>query len=369
MSDTDSEHRALAVLLDSMPQGYPATPSGVEIEILERLFTLKEASVARRLTMVSATPRDIAAISGLDEAEVRACLKSMAKKGLAAFEKTAGGIGFKLLPFVVGFYERQGPSMDSGFAALFERYYREGLAASMTTRPSSHRVIPVEQAIPVGVEVMPYERASSYVDAAAAWGVLDCVCRLQKRLVGEACSHSVGNCLALSSRPEAFAGMEGIRAITREGALQVLREASAEGLVHTTGNTQVGVSIICNCCSCSCGFLRAAKEFGVAEPVARSHFLCAVESAACSGCGACLEACQFGALSLDAEGLCRVDASRCLGCGLCIQSCPAHALALARKGGAGLEPPPVTEGDWESARAVARGMREEYESLKRRGTR
>lgn len=364
LNDLDPAYSALSKLLDSLPQGYPATESGSELKLLKKLFTAEEARTALALTLKPETSSVIADRAGLDEAAVRAGLKSMVKKGLIEFEKTAGGIGFKLMPFVVGFYERQVDRMDEEFAFLFDEFYREGLARVMTMKPSAHRVIPVEKAIPIDIEVMPYERASACVDAAKAWGVLDCICRLQRKLVGHPCGHSLENCLALSPRENAFAQAPSIRALTRDEAMKVLRDAESEGLVHTTANSQEGISYICNCCSCSCGFLRAAKELGVADPVARSHFLCVCDEGSCAGCGACIDACQFGALSLSKDGRCVVDAARCFGCGLCIASCPSEALALARKGGAELEPPPITEHDWAIARAINRGALKEYEGLK-----
>ncbi|MEI6874235.1 MAG: 4Fe-4S binding protein [Spirochaetota bacterium] len=363
MGGVDTAFRDLAKLLDSMPQGYPATESGVEIEILEKLFSPDEARTARFLSMKAEIPGTVAARSGLDPALVRSCLKSMAKKGLVEFEKAEGGIGYRLMPFVVGFYERQGSTIDASFAALFERYYQEGLVKAITMRPSSHRVIPIEKSIPVGVEVMPYERASSYIDAAASWGVIPCICRTQKALIGEPCHHSRDNCLILSSRKDAFERMDTIRALTRDEALQILRDASAEGLVHTTANAQAGVNYICNCCTCSCGFLRATKEFGIAEPVSRSHFLSTVDRGTCTGCASCVASCQFGALSIDAEGLCAVEAARCVGCGVCAESCPSSSLSLARKTEGELEAPPISEGDWDRIRALSRGMEAEYRSL------
>ena len=41
----------------------------------------------------------------------------------------------------------------------------------------------------------------------------------------------------------------------------------------------------------------------------------------CTGCGACMEVCRFGAISLNSYGVAEVDESRCIGCGACVASC------------------------------------------------
>ena len=46
--------------LDMFPQGYPKTKSGVEIEILEQLFTAEEAEIA---TSLKPYPEPVAAIA------------------------------------------------------------------------------------------------------------------------------------------------------------------------------------------------------------------------------------------------------------------------------------------------------------------
>ncbi|MBP9986528.1 MAG: RnfABCDGE type electron transport complex subunit B [Bacteroidales bacterium] len=57
----------------------------------------------------------------------------------------------------------------------------------------------------------------------------------------------------------------------------------------------------------------------------------------CLGCGDCVAACQFGAISMNAEtGLPEVDEAKCTGCGMCAKACPKNVIELRRKGPRGL---------------------------------
>jgi Na+-translocating ferredoxin:NAD+ oxidoreductase RNF subunit RnfB len=57
----------------------------------------------------------------------------------------------------------------------------------------------------------------------------------------------------------------------------------------------------------------------------------------CLGCGDCVSACQFGAISMNPEtGLPVVDESKCTACGACVKACPKSIIQLRNKGPKGL---------------------------------
>jgi heterodisulfide reductase subunit A-like polyferredoxin len=224
----------------------------------------------------------------------------------------------------------------------------------MTAAPSVHRVIPIDKAVRIDMAIEPYENASTIVDQNAAWGVIDCICRKQKALIGDPCEHPVDVCLSFSTTPGAFDRIPGMTVLTRDEAHAVLQRAAEAGLVHTVSNNQEGLTYICNCCTCSCGILRGIAELGMANAVARSAFLNTVDAGLCQGCGLCEDACQFDAITV--ESIAIVNAFRCTGCGVCVLACPDGALALVRRPEEDVLPPPLTEEDWRHERAAARGL-------------
>ncbi len=53
----------------------------------------------------------------------------------------------------------------------------------------------------------------------------------------------------------------------------------------------------------------------------------------CLGCGDCVEACQFGAISMNPlTGLPVVDETKCTACAACVKACPKHIIELRNKG-------------------------------------
>ena len=78
----DEVYLRLRELLDTMPGGFPATESGVEMKILKKLFAPEDAGLALCLTMDPETPAAIARRCGIDESEAADRLASMASRGL-----------------------------------------------------------------------------------------------------------------------------------------------------------------------------------------------------------------------------------------------------------------------------------------------
>jgi electron transport complex protein RnfB len=350
-------YQQLAARLNSLPSGFPATADGAELRLLEYLYTPEEAALAAQLRQTKETPGQIAARIGAEADDLAKQLKSMAKRGLIAAGRFEDGLRYGLLPFVVGIYENQGPVIDAELARLFEDYYQQSFVHMNAIEPQLHRVIPINESIPIGIEIHPHESAAEIVNQAQAWGVIDCICRKQKALVGDPCEHPVEDtCMVFSQTPGAFDQASLVHALTREEALATLRHAADIGLVHSLGNYREGVSYICNCCTCSCGILRGISEQGLANAVARSPFVSQVDEDLCSSCETCLDVCQFSALALNDAGVMSVNRVRCVGCGQCVINCPDEAISLARRPAEEIKPVPATEHDWGAARAASRGL-------------
>ncbi len=353
---TQHVYRRLAQRLDAIPNGFPATESGVELRLLAKMFTPQEAALAAAMRLSRESADDIAARAGVDPDQAYRTLKDMVRKGLIRFRRSAGRLTFALMPFVVGIYEEQLPRMDAELARLFEQYFQETQGGGVTRdAPPVHRVIPVEESISLDLEIFPYERASELVEAARSWGVRDCICRVQQRLIGKGCDHPVENCLVLAPIEGAFDHSDVDRAIAKEEALDILRQAEETGLVHSTGNYRDRHHYICNCCTCCCGVLRGVAEFDIPTAIAHSDFRALVDAEICVACGDCVERCQFGALSVSDE-TCRVDPTRCVGCGLCATVCPTGALELERRPAGEVPTPPANIKEWMTLRAQARGV-------------
>ncbi|UCH31574.1 MAG: 4Fe-4S binding protein [Candidatus Bathyarchaeota archaeon] len=348
-------YRKLAKRLDAIPNGFPQTESGIELRLLEKIFTNKEAALASKMRLTSESASQIAERINQNPAEIRTLLDEMVKKGLIRASGNREQRKFGLMPFVVGIYEAQLGRLDKETALQFEKLYQAFAEQVLSHSPSLHKVIPVEKSIPVEVQVFPYEQASALLEKAKSFGVLKCICRVQKSLIGEPCKYPTDICLAFSPVEGSFDNSPTIKAISKEEALQLLQKAEDAGLIHSSSNVREGHHYICNCCTCCCGIMRGIAQLGIENSVAKSDFYAFVDPEVCIGCGKCLERCQFNAPFLTNE-ISQVDQTRCVGCGLCVVTCPSEAMRLVRKSEGQISVTPQNRKEWMKKRAENRAI-------------
>lgn len=89
-------------------------------------------------------------------------------------------------------------------------------------------------------------------------------------------------------------------------------------------------------CNGTCEARPRTSEYNGVRSCRIQHNLYVGETACpfgCLGCGDCVAACQFGALSMDPQtGLPVVDEEKCTACGKCVKACPRNIIELRKKG-------------------------------------
>jgi electron transport complex protein RnfB len=324
----DDVYRSLREFLDRFPLGFPATTSGVEIDILRRLFTPEEAEIALLLSPLPEEAERIAARSGRDPQVLADMLEAMSRKGLVFRGRREEKALYNTAPFMIGLYEYSVEVMDEELAALYREYYETAYMDEMAASGvPGFRVFPIGESVEADVVLYPFLDLVEEVKAARVISVADCICRKEARLTGGGCDHPMETCLSFGVAAEYYIENGIGREISAQEAIVILGEADRSGLVHAGVNT-THLSNICNCCPCCCASMKGIVGKGLDKRCfMNALFEAAVDGESCTGCGECLERCPVGAIAL--EETAAVDRERCLGCGLCAGSCPAEAISVS----------------------------------------
>jgi len=330
MTQPTDVYEQLADFLNELPAAFPRTQSGVELRILRRLFTTAEAALAMQLALIAEEAPVIAHRAGLDLQEAQRLLDSLEEKRLIHCFRTSGKAPvYMAQQFVVGFWEGQVNRLDRGLVEDFEEYMPELFIVEEWAKAPQLRTIPVGEAIPVDLLVLPYERAEAIIAGYQKFAVANCICRQEQRVLGHDCGKPEETCLAFDGAAEYYERSGRGRMITREEALAVLAKAERSGLVLQPSNDQKPMAI-CACCGCCCGVLRSLKNQPNPAALVSTPFVARLDRDTCAGCGECLDRCQMDALTLP-DGLAEFNPERCIGCGLCVTTCPTGSLTLVRK--------------------------------------
>ena len=336
-------YRELQRELDTMPVGFPATKSGVEIRLLKHLFTPEEAEIALNL---SALPESLERIHkrakkrgiGISEENLEQSLDRLVKKGAIMggrhLAKGRKGKYYSKAPLAVGMFEAQVNRLSQGFAKDFYDYLlNQGFAEEIhTTQTSQMRTIPINKSLKPEHHVGTYDDARQIVmKSDGPFAVINCVCRQAKDLLGEPCKLTDirETCLLLRGFAKALIKSRVGRELSKEEMLQLLDRAEEVGMVLQPENNQNPLFICC-CCGCCCGVLTSVKKFPRPAEYFETNFYVQTDPELCNGCEVCLDRCPMDARSM-LDGIAMVDLDRCIGCGLCVTTCEQNAIQLMKK--------------------------------------
>ena len=166
----------------------------------------------------------------------------------------------------------------------FEEYTRLRMQTMGPILPAGYglmRVIPCESAIADNPDADEFEKLSYYLNKYDKFSVSPCSCRASRTSLGDGCGHlDEDMCIQMGKGAEHYIRSGRAREITREEALEIIKRAEDNGLMHDIPNIEEAgdSAAICNCCACACFGLRAGMMFGARDAI-RSNYVATVDEA------------------------------------------------------------------------------------------
>lgn len=327
-------YRRLQEQLDQYSIGFPATESGIEIEILKEMFTEEEAAMFTSLTAELETPESVAGRINRPIEEVADQLENMAQKGLLFRYRQGGSVQYSAIPFIHGLLEFQVDRTDKDIKKIIKltgQYINEKLKHSMAEGMELFtRTIPIQHSVEIKHNVAAYDDACEILENEELIVITDCACRKQKSYFNKDCGKPMEVCFMFGPMGQYYIDNGLGRQIDLGEALSILKKAQEVGLVTQPASAQKPFTM-CNCCGDCCGFLHAINKHPKPAELVFSNYTLMFDQAKCSGCETCVDRCEMNAVKMNDDGLSETDMDRCIGCGLCVTTCPERARQLIPK--------------------------------------
>jgi len=340
-----SGYAELVDRLNRFPQG--AAPSETLYQILKILLSEREAQLVAQLPIKPFSAKEAAQRWQVSESNARKQLDALADRAILVDVEQNGESCYCLPPPMAGFFEfsmmrTRGDIDQHLLAQLYYQYMNveEDFIRNLFVggETSFIRTFVHEPALPSdnSVSILDHERATEVIKTASHRAVSTCYCRHKMQHMGRACDAPMDICMTFNTSAASLARHGYAREIDEKECMDLLETAWGNNLVQCGENARTRVNFICNCCSCCCEALIAARKFGMLHPVETTNFLPEVDESKCVGCGKCATRCPVEALGIVSshdpnnknKKKARLDESICLGCGICIKSCPSDALHL-----------------------------------------
>lgn len=336
-------YRKLQQHLDKMPIGFPSTKSGSDIRLLKHLFTPEDAEIAMLLKF--GWDRDLETLDTIhnrlkdkkfSRSELEQKLDNLVKKGLIMFKREGKVKYYGNALLMVGIFEFQVNKLDNypkEFIKDFHDYFDEGwLKETFRLKGAQLRTIPVEESIDIEQNVSDYDNITKLIESCEGpYMVTNCICRQVKDIMETPCEITPRRevCLGFGFAAKLYIEQGWGREITKEEAIDILKQNQDDGLVIQPDNAKE-LCFICSCCSCCCEGLSRIIKFPNPGDLIISNFYAEVDPELCTGCETCIEICPMEAIKLK-DNISKIIQKRCIGCGNCVTKCPSSAIELKKR--------------------------------------
>lgn len=329
--------RKLQVHLDKMPVGYPATESGVEINLLKATFTPEQAHIATHLDYKHKTVDQVFETAQHEvgsKEELKELLDEMVARGGITRRERIGKEQYALIPLLLwGMFEHRLKMLSPDYLGDLGQYMQNEYGAEQATSalPRS-RYIPVEESVEPGLRISTYDEFRHLIEQAGdQLCVQECICRKVQDLQGKPCQATDRRevCLSFGDLADLYVAEGWGRRISQTEAFEIARKSEEEGLVLMPGNAQEA-AFMCACCDDCCAMLTMYKYLPNPADIVASNFFVEVDPELCAGHAICVAQCPTDAIVVEAA-LATIDLARCIGCGLCVPTCPERAMRLVKK--------------------------------------